>query len=48
LIYFLFKFSLFFKVVEGVQAIPGAVADAASAVGEKIVAAGQWVRLFMR
>jgi hypothetical protein len=35
-------------VVEGVQAIPGAVADAANAVGEKLAAAGQMVRLFMR
>jgi hypothetical protein len=39
---------LFFQVVEGVQAIPGAVADAANAVGEKIAAAGHWVTLFRR
>ena len=31
-------------MADTVQAIPAAAADAANAVGEKITAAGQWVR----
>ncbi len=34
--------------METVQSIPAAVADAANVVGEKVVATGHWVSLFIR